>query len=329
MSTEKMSTRAAAAGPFQAGSVSVGLHLLADGDAATHAARIVEQAQTAEAAGFSGVTFAEHHGGFPGYMGLPGLAANWVLGATQRIWAAPAPYLLNFRNPILAAEELAWTNARFPGRFAAALAPGYARSDFELLGIEFEDKAKRFEELLGTLFETIEARGSGADDSCFRYWAEHPAPIVAAANTKPGVRRAARFGMSLYFPGGETRERVREMIAAYREAGGTGTVTKVRPMWLGDPPPGAVEKREAMYQAAAVKGSRQAAGFAEKFLFGDADFVAEELARDIEEIGLDALNLRFHLDEGGDHRWVCDQIAEFGAEVMPGLGARLSGGNVG
>ncbi|MFN8217838.1 MAG: LLM class flavin-dependent oxidoreductase [Solirubrobacterales bacterium] len=316
---------AAGAPPFAAGSVSVGLHLLEDADAAGHAARLVEQAQVAEAAGFSGVTFPEHHGGFPGYMGLPGLAANWVLAATARLWAAPAPYLLNFRNPVLAAEELAWTNARFPGRFGAALASGYARSDFELLGVEFEGKAARFEELLGLLLATVEGRGQGSGDPAFRYWAEHPAPIVSAANTKPGARRAARFGMSLFFPGGESRARVREMIAAYREEGGRGTVTKVRPMWLGEAPPGAIEKREAMYRAAAVGGSRQAAGFAEPFLCGGVDQVIEELTRDIEEIGLDGLNLRFHL-EGGDHRRVCEQIAEFGAEVLPRIGPRLSAG---
>ena len=126
--------------PFARGSISVGLHPIVGLDGREQAAAIVEQAQAAEAAGFSGVTLSEHHGGFPGYMGLPALASNWILGATERIWSAPAPYLVNLRNPILAAEELAWSAARFPGRFGAALAPGYAQSDFELLGVPWDEK---------------------------------------------------------------------------------------------------------------------------------------------------------------------------------------------
>ncbi|MBS1676599.1 MAG: LLM class flavin-dependent oxidoreductase [Actinobacteria bacterium] len=309
--------------PFGRGSVSLGLHVYDEHDGARQAGTIVAQARAAEAAGFSGVTFPEHHGGFPGYMGLPGLAANWVLGATERIWAAPAPYLLNLRNVHLAAEELAWSNARFPGRFGVALAPGYARSDFDLLGVEFEGKAQRFEEHLEELLPTLEARGDGAANPAFRFWAEHPAPIVGAVNTKVGVRRAARFGMSIFFPGGETRERMRELISVYREAGGEGTVSKVRPMWLGEAPAGAIEAREAMYAAAAVKGSKQSTGFREPFLHGDPDHVTAELLADVEEIGLDGLNLRFHL-EGGTHEWVCEQIAAFGGQVLPPVQAALA-----
>jgi alkanesulfonate monooxygenase SsuD/methylene tetrahydromethanopterin reductase-like flavin-dependent oxidoreductase (luciferase family) len=311
-----------AIGPFERGSISLGIHTYDGDDGAGQARTIVEQAQAVEAAGFSGVTFPEHHGGFPGYMGLPALAANWVLGATERIWAAPAPYLLNLRPVHLAAEELAWSNARFPGRFGVALAPGYAPSDFELLGIEFEGKAQRFEEHLEVLLPTLEARGKGAADPAFVHWAKRPAPIVGAVNTKAGVRRAARFGMSIFFPGGETRARMRELVDIYRDEGGEGTVSKVRPMWLGKAPDGAIEAREAMYAAAAAKGTKQSSGFREEFLHGDADHVTAELLADAEEIGLDGVNLRFHL-EGGTHEWVLEQIAEFGAQVLPPLQSAL------
>lgn len=309
--------------PFGRGSVAVGLHPIVGLDGRQQAAAIIEQAQEAERAGFSGVTLSEHHGGFPGYMGMPALASNWILGATERIWAGPAPYLVNLRNPVLAAEELAWSAARFPGRFGAALAPGYAQSDFELLGVPWEDKAARFEAALAVLLPTLRGEGEGAEDPAFRSWATDPAPLMRAANTRKGVERAATLGMGVYFPSGSDRERMRSMIDRYRAAGGPGPVNKVRMLWMGEPPPGALERREQTYRSAAANGSRQAQGFTEPFLHGDSEHIAEELVTDIEALGLEGVNVRFHL-EGGDRDWVREQIGRFGAEVLPHLTGALS-----
>lgn len=309
--------------PFGAGSISLGLHLASAGDAAARAAALVAQAQEAERAGFDGVTISEHHGGFPGYMGVPCQASNWVLGATERIWSGPAPYLLNLRHPVLVAEELAWSNARFPDRFAAALAPGYSESDFELLGVPFDERGARFEEKLEVLLPTLTASGAGAEDPAFQHWRERPAPLVCAASAKVGARRAARFGLGLLLPSNQSVERMREVITAYREAGGVGTVTRVSPVWLGEPPAGAVRRREEMYRSAAEQGSRQAAGSEAPFLSGNADVVAAALAGYLEQVPLDGLNLRFHLEGVGPEQ-VHEQIARFGAEVLPRLAPRLA-----
>jgi alkanesulfonate monooxygenase SsuD/methylene tetrahydromethanopterin reductase-like flavin-dependent oxidoreductase (luciferase family) len=252
-------------------------------------------------------------------MGQPLLACTWILAATQRLWAGPAPYLLNLRNPVLVAEELAWTHARFPGRVAAALAPGYAQSDFDLVGVTTDDRADRFTAALRRLLAVLAGEDeAAAGDAAIAHWIADPAPILRAANTKAGVRRAAEDGLGVLFPGGEARERMRAMIDAYHEAGGSGPVVKIRQIWMGTPPPGALERRDAVYRAAAAKGSRQATGFAEPFLHGDDDHVAEELCTDIAELGLSGMNLRFHLD-GIDHATVLDQLARFGDAVLPRL----------
>jgi len=312
-----------AVAPFARGSVAVGLHPIVGLDGREQAAAIVEQACEAEQAGFSGVTLSEHHGGFPGYMGLPALACNCIVGATERIWSGPAPYLVNLRNPVLAAEELAWSAARFPDRFGAALAPGYAQSDFELLGVPWDEKAARFERALEVLLPTLRGEGEGADDPAFRSWAAAPAPLMRAANTTKGVERAAAMGLGVYFPSGSDRERMCSMIDRYREVGGPGPVNKVRMLWMGEPPPGALEKREQTYRSAAAKGSRQAQGFTEPFLHGDSDHIATELVTDIEALGLEGVNIRFHL-EGGDRGSVREQIGRFGAEVLPHLTEALA-----
>ena len=147
---------------------------------------------------------------------------------------------------------------------------------------------------------------------------------MRAANTRVGVERAAALGLGVYFPSGSDRERMRGLIDRYRDAGGPGPVNKVRMLWLGEPPPGALEKRDETYRSAAAKGSRQERGFTEPFLYGDSEHLAEELLADIEVLGLEGLNVRFHL-EGGDREWVREQIGEFGAEVLPRLSRSLAG----
>ncbi len=300
--------------PFGPGTFAVGLHALDDLDATGQAAALVEQGVVAERAGFAGVTLSEHHDGFAGYMPQPLLAANWILAATSRIWSGPAPLLLNLRNPVLAVEDLAWTAARFPGRVGAAQAPGYAQTDYDWLGVPFAERGARFDAGLAALLGALR---SAPRDPALRGFA---APLVCAANSRVGVRRAARFGLGVLFPGGEGRERLASLIGSYREAGGDGPVVKIRNLWLGTPPTGAVERRTATYAKAAAPGMRQAAGFAEPYLHGDAAHVADELREDIAALGLTSMNLRFHLP-GVSQGQVCEQIARFGAEVLPLLSA--------
>jgi alkanesulfonate monooxygenase SsuD/methylene tetrahydromethanopterin reductase-like flavin-dependent oxidoreductase (luciferase family) len=310
-------------GPFARGSVSLGLHPLASRDAPGQADAIVEQAIAAERAGFDGVTLSEHHGAFPGYMGQPLLAANWALSSTERVWAGPAPYLLGLRNPALVAEELAWTAARFPGRVGAALAPGYARGDFDLLGVAFEDRLPRFEPALQTLLAILRGGGvQAASDPAISAWIDRPGTILTAGNSRPGVRRAASAGTGLLLPGGNARSRYRELVGVYRAAGAPGPVVKIRQLWLGVLPPGALEARDEVYRGAASPEMRQSRGFAEPFLHGSDEHVLEELRHDVEEFGLDALNIRFNLP-GTTHDDVLEQIARFGDTVLPHLPGRV------
>jgi alkanesulfonate monooxygenase SsuD/methylene tetrahydromethanopterin reductase-like flavin-dependent oxidoreductase (luciferase family) len=277
---------------------------------------LVDQARTAEAAGFDGVTLSEHHGGFPGYMGQPLLACTWILAATERIWSGPAPYLLNLRNPALVAEELAWTAARFPGRFGAALAAGYAKSDFDLLGVDFADRGACFAEHLTRLQATL---AGGAADPAIAAWAEHAPPLLSAANSGVAVKRAAARGLGIFFPGGEPRPRLQALIATYREAGGAGPVVKIRTLWMGTPPPGALEERDRIYrEAAAASGARHASGFAEPFAYGSDERILDEVAKDFDALDIDAINVRFYL-KGVDHATVLDQIERFGHAVLPRL----------
>ena len=82
--------------PLAAGSVSLRLYAAAL-DAEAILEELCAQAATGARAGFDGVMFAEHHGGFAGYAPNPLQAAGWLLDAMPSGWCAPCPLLLPLR----------------------------------------------------------------------------------------------------------------------------------------------------------------------------------------------------------------------------------------
>jgi alkanesulfonate monooxygenase SsuD/methylene tetrahydromethanopterin reductase-like flavin-dependent oxidoreductase (luciferase family) len=303
----------------------VGLHTIAADPGVVQAETLVRHARTAERAGFDGVTVPEHHGGFPGYMPQPLLACNWLLAATDGLWASPCPLLLTLRNPVLVAEQLAWTAAAFPARVGAAFAPGYTSDDFDMTGAG--SAATRFAEFrrrLDILLDALSPDGPVEADPAVRHWSTQPGPLLRGVNSVAAARAAARRSLGMVFPGGEAPERLAGLAADYRAAGGLGAVVWIRNLWLGAPPAEAEAALERSYRDAAAPGMRQQRGFADATVTGPPDEVAERLVAGVATIGATAVNVRFHLPlvSAGD---VDDQISRFGATVLPRLRAALHG----
>ena len=223
-------------GPFDRGSFSLKIHPILE--SADVAAQMVALAEAAEAAGFDGVTISEHHGNYPMYMGQPMLACNWMLAATNALWAAPCPTLLPLRNPRLVAEELAWTAMRFPGRIALGIASGYYEDDFRAVDVPFEDRSARFVVAIEELVKSLSPTGPLADDPAVRSWPAHGGPIVSAVNSHTAARRAATNGLGILIPGHGSLDALARRIAAYRDAGGAGPVVLTKRIWIGTPPGG-------------------------------------------------------------------------------------------
>jgi alkanesulfonate monooxygenase SsuD/methylene tetrahydromethanopterin reductase-like flavin-dependent oxidoreductase (luciferase family) len=299
--------------------VSIGLHTVTGSDAGAQAAAMLARAQAAEAAGFHGVTVSEHHGDFATYMGQPLLASNWILGATSRVWAGPCPYLLGLRNPVLVAEELAWSAAAFPGRFGAALAPGYAPSDFDYVNVDLPAKpGARFDELLGILRATLAGEGEAATDPAMMTWGEQPAPLLAAAQSKVAVRRAVRHGLGLFVSSMESRDDIRPLVSEYRELGGQGPVLKNCPLWIGTPPRNTLEDRERVILAQWRDGGVSDPAKFPGYPHGSPEAMVEAINLDIEVLELDCVDLRPNLP-GVEHHEILEQIHMIGSEVLPKL----------
>lgn len=307
--------------PFGPGSISLGLHPHAGEAAPTQANQLVREAIAAEAAGFDGVTVSEHHVGFPGYMPQPLLAANWLLAATERIWAGPNPTLLGLRNMPLLAEALAWTAARFPGRVGATFVAGYARDDFEAVGVAYDDRLQRLPGQLDLLVDSLAPAGRLAADPAVRAW-QPSAALQLGVNSAPAARRAAGMRMGVVYPGGEEASRLGRLTEDYRAAGGVGVVMCIVNVWVGSnggTHEGADALRaDSVYKAAADSSMRQASGFKQQPFAGDADEVAAGVVEYLRAASATAVNIRLNA-LGASSSDVLDQITCVGLDVIPAI----------
>ena len=165
----------------------------------------------------------EHHGGFAGYLPNPLQLAGFCLDAMPHGWAAPCPLLLPLRPPALVAEEIAWLAARFPGRVGLGVAAGALPVDFEIMDVHDGRPHRAFRRRArGGRGDAAAARDPGAlaGDPAIAACAEHPIPVLSAAMGFTAVRRGRASRRGLLFDSLSTPERCRELVDAYREAGG-------------------------------------------------------------------------------------------------------------
>jgi len=308
--------------PFAPGSVSFRSYPNHGLDATETIAELRAQAALAAEHGFDGVMTSEHHGGFPGYLPNPLQLAGFLLDAMPRGWAAPCPLLLPLRPAALVAEETAWLAARFPERVGLGVAAGALEVDFEIMDVPMDGLTARFERGLALVAAALRGESVGAlsADAALARCREHPVPLLSAAASATAARRAARVGTGLLFDSLVTSDRVRDLVDAYRAAGGTGSCVLVRRVWLGEPPRADVDRQIDVYRGYAPTAAPAHWGADEMVVATTAAEVARRLRGVQEAAGVDALNLRVHVP-GVSTEAAREQIVRLGNEVLPRLRA--------
>ena len=129
------------------------------------------------------------------------------------------------------------------------------------------------------------------------------------------VRRAAALGTGVVFDSLSTPERCRELIDAYREAGGTGSCILIRRAWVGEPPRDRVDDQVDVYRGYSATSAMQHWGTDELVGSPDGAAVAGQLSDVVQRTGADALNLRVHVP-GVSPNDAREQIARLGHEVL-------------
>jgi alkanesulfonate monooxygenase SsuD/methylene tetrahydromethanopterin reductase-like flavin-dependent oxidoreductase (luciferase family) len=282
--------------PFAPGSVSLRIYLH-DGLPAPEIVRL-ERAQARRAAevGFDGVMMGEHHGGFPGYIPNTIQVAGWMLEAMPRGWVAPAPVLLPLRPWALIAEEIAWLNARFPGRIGLGAGTGSLEADFDIMELRKDGHIERYHDALAKIAAALRGQAEGAfgKDQAILNCRDNPVPMVTASTTPRGVRAAARHGAGLLFESMTAPERLRELVQHYRDAGGTGPIVLIRRVWVGETTLQRQERQMGVYRSYAG-GSAPQHWQGQQLINGDAGEIADRLAEAARDVGADAINLRIQV----------------------------------
>jgi alkanesulfonate monooxygenase SsuD/methylene tetrahydromethanopterin reductase-like flavin-dependent oxidoreductase (luciferase family) len=304
--------------PFGAGSVSIRLYPHNELPAGAIVRELCAQAALALGNGFDGVMTSEHHGGFAGYMAQPLQMASFMLEENVTGWAAAAPLLLPLRSTALVAEEVAWLQARHPGRVGLGVAAGALPLDFEAAGVGRVDAIERFKAELPRLTAMLrgDELGQLEGDPALLACRGAPVPVLGAAVSVAAAVRAARCGAGILMEGMSAPERLARLTEAFDGAGGTGSKVLIRRVWLGRVRSELIGSQRAVYESYAAGAS--SFGEDQTIASDEPDDVAPRLAATMREVGADALNLRVQLP-GMSPEQVREQIAQIGTTVVASL----------
>lgn len=173
-------------------------------------AAIMELAEAYERFGFHAAYVTDHpapddrwlaHGGHHALE--PTVALAVAASVTSRLLLHTNVYVLAYRNPFLAAKTLATLDVVSDGRLILGVAAGYLRPEFEALGVPFDDRGERLDEVLALLpriwaEEGVAAQGAGYSAGSVTalprpVQTPHP-PIWVGGNSLAAMRRAVHFG---------------------------------------------------------------------------------------------------------------------------------------
>ena len=191
------------------------------GDEPLSRRRLEATVDAARECGFAAVS-ANDHLVFqtPWLDGLTALAT--VIGRSGDLELATTVALVVLRGPVQLAKALAALDVLSNGRVVAGVGPGSSARDYELAGIPFEERWKRFHEALVRLRELL------AGDELEPRPA-HPIPIfVGSWGSRAGLARVGRAGDGWLASAYNTTP---ERFAAGRTALAEGFPTALATMW--------------------------------------------------------------------------------------------------
>ncbi|MEV4073174.1 LLM class flavin-dependent oxidoreductase [Nonomuraea fuscirosea] len=303
----------------------------------------VEWIVAAERAGFDDAWIAEHHFMSYGVCPSPLTLAAVAIGRTTRIGLGTAVSVLSTQHPVALAEQAAMLHHLSGGRFTLGVGRGGLWVDLEVFGTGLDRYERGFAESLDLLVSALSGASVAADGEFFRF-REVPMvpparlrPVVAC--TSPGtVGLAAERGLPMLLGMHIGDADKAALVRRYREHGGPGaaheaaghvaagvalvgdsTAAAVRelkermPSWLGPGLAGYVPLDDR------PRTPRDAGAYVDLLTgihpVGSAEYCAETLRRTAESTGIEHFIL---LVEGlGEHRRTLENIARFGAEVLP------------
>ncbi|KDN23113.1 LLM class flavin-dependent oxidoreductase [Amycolatopsis rifamycinica] len=202
-------------------------------------------AQTVEGLGYDLLMVSDHVAitpdvaeQYPAPFYEPFTTLSWLAGVTQRVRLGTTVLVVPYRHPLLVARMAANLDALSGGRLVLGAGIGWAKQEFDALGVPFEQRGKLTTEYL----RTIRAAWGERDD-----YRAGPIPLWLGGHSDAGLRRAIELG-DAWHP-------LRMTTAGFRET--LGRLEKL----AGDRPlPGFAPRILLRLTAAPVTGPERLAG---------------------------------------------------------------------
>jgi probable F420-dependent oxidoreductase len=149
-------------------------------------------AQTVEGLGFDLLMVSDHIAvtpdvaeQYPAPFYEPFTTLAWLAGVTSRVRLGTTVLIAPYRHPLLVARMAANLNQLSGGRLVLGVGVGWARQEFEALGVEFSRRGRLTDELLRAV------RAAWENDVDYRAGS---IPVWVGGNSDAGMRRAVLLG---------------------------------------------------------------------------------------------------------------------------------------
>jgi alkanesulfonate monooxygenase SsuD/methylene tetrahydromethanopterin reductase-like flavin-dependent oxidoreductase (luciferase family) len=248
---------------------------------------VIEWARRAEAAGFSGLGTIDRVV-YQNYESLMALGA--AAAVTERIGLITSIAILPYRqNAALVAKQTATLQKLSGGRLVLGVAPGGRPDDYEAGGAPFENRGRRFEEMLDDIKRVWAGEQRGTAGGIGPDVSDDPPTLIIGGQVEAAFRRAARYGEGWIAGGGQPEyfpPALEKLEAAWREAGRDGEPRKLSLAYfsLDDDPESQARKTIGDYYAFA-------GDYAEMVVAGVAkgEDAVKERIRAFDDVGCDEL----------------------------------------
>ncbi len=184
----------------------LGIHLplMQFGDQGLSRGRLEQAVDAARECGLAAVSANDHFVFSTPWLDGPTALAS-VIGQTGDMTLATTVSLAVLRGPVALAKTLAALDVLSEGRLIAALGPGSSKRDFDVLGVPFDERWKRFDEAITVLRALLEGMPPPNEAQYYRVSSDvelAPAPHhgrgvplwIGSWGSNAGLRRVARAG---------------------------------------------------------------------------------------------------------------------------------------
>ncbi|MFJ2084878.1 LLM class flavin-dependent oxidoreductase [Micromonospora chokoriensis] len=149
-------------------------------------------AQTVEGLGFDLLMVSDHIAvtpdvaeQYPAPFYEPFTTLSWLAGVTHRVRLGTTVLIVPYRHPLLTARMAANLNRLSGGRLVLGVGVGWARQEFEALGVPYQRRGALTDEYL----QAMRDAWRNTDD-----YDTEPIPLWVGGNSDAGMRRAVRLG---------------------------------------------------------------------------------------------------------------------------------------